>query len=212
MKVLSLMSFLGLMMLTSATATTVINFDNLATGSGAVQLTNQYAASGVVFDQIYAAQNFIFNIVPPSSPNYASPFWTSTNPGTIFFVDPANSNVAAYTGIVTITMVGLSTPQGHPGSYSGATIDALDAGGNVIQTQTVPAISTASSNLDLTFTGQVHALRFTHTPTTVGALPFDNLSFEALTDVPEPSSMALMLGALAAIGLHRHRRTGIQRA
>ena len=148
----------------------------------------------------------MFNIVPPSARNYASPFWTSTNRGTITFVDPTNSNIAAYTSSVTITMVGLSTPVGHPGSFSGAAIDALDAGGNVIQTKNVPGTSSATGDLDLTVTGQVHALRFTYTPDTAGALPFDNLAFEALTDVPESSSAALVMAALAAIGLKRLRR------
>lgn len=103
-------------------------------------------------------------------------------------------------------MVGLSTPTGHPGNFSGATIDALDAGGNVIQTRNVAGTGSSTSNLDLTFTGQVHALRFTHTPSTTGVLPFDNLTFEALTTVPEPSSVALVMGAPIAIGLQRHRR------
>ncbi len=191
----------------TAAAAMVINFDNLVTSSASVRPSNQFAASGMLFDQIQATQNFVLNIVPPSSPNYASPFWTGTNPGTITFVDPANSNVAAATSSLTITMVGLSTPVGHPGSYRGATIDALDPGGNVIQTQTVAGTSTATSNLDLTFTGQIHALRFTYTPGTAGALPFDNLTFEALTDVPEPSNLSLTLGALAALGLGRYGRS-----
>ena len=80
------------------------------------------------------------------------------NPGTSLFVVPANSNVAVYTSSVTITTVGLSTPDGHPGNCSGATIDALDAGENMLQTQSIPGTNSASSNLDLTFTGQVHAL------------------------------------------------------
>jgi len=202
-KLLTLLGFWGLVILPAANATTVINFDNLSTSPSSVALTNQYAASGVLFDQINAAQNFVFNIVPPSSPNYASPFWSSTNPGEILFVDPADSNVAAYTSSVTITMVGLSTPAGHPGSFSGATLDALDVGGNVIQTQVIPGTSSATANLDLTFTGQVHALRFTHTPTTTGALPFDNLTFESLTTVPEPSTFALMFGTLAVFAIKR---------
>ena len=69
----------------------------------------------------------------------------------------------------------------------------------MIQTKIVPGTSTATRNLDLTFTGQIHALRFTYTPTTTGALPFDNLTFEALTDVPEPSSLVLTLAALAGL-------------
>jgi len=189
----------------STPAATVFDFDNLAVTP--VPLTNQYASSGVLFGNIEAATSFIFNIVPPSSPVYASPFWTSTNPGTLSFVDPTDSGTPAITDSVTITMVGLSTPAGHPGQYSGATIDALDAFGNVIagQTQIIPGTSIATSNLDLTFTGPIHSLRFTHTAGTNGTLPFDNLTFGALTDVPETSTTLLVSGALAGLVLLRRR-------
>ncbi len=45
---------------------TTINFDDQATSGGAVQLSNQYASSGVLFNDIYAAQSFKFNVIPPS--------------------------------------------------------------------------------------------------------------------------------------------------
>src|SRR5262249_62435040 len=71
----------------------VINFDDQSTSGGAVALTNQYLSSGVLFQDIYAAQNFKFNIFPPSVPNYASPFWVDLNPGFIIFVAPGNPGI-----------------------------------------------------------------------------------------------------------------------
>jgi hypothetical protein len=187
----------------SASATTVVNFDDVT--SPPLQLTNQYAASGVVFDQIEMTQSFVFNVIPPSAPNYATPFWNSTNPGRIQFVDPTNPSVLAYTNSVTITMVGLTTSIAHPGNFSGATIDALDLAGNVIagQTQIVPATNTTTNDVDLTFVGPVHALQFTQAPGTQGILPFDNLTFAALTPIPEPSTAMLLLSAIAGLAMVR---------
>jgi len=96
---------LTLILLTPLCATT-ISFDDLNTTGGAVPLSNQYASSGVLFNNITAAQNFPFNIVPPSAPNYASPFWTDTNPGAIVFVDPSNPSSNATVGTVSFTLVG----------------------------------------------------------------------------------------------------------
>jgi hypothetical protein len=188
-------------------ATTTINFDDILTGSGPVQLTTQYEASGVIFDQISASQQFKFNIIPPSAPNYASPFITSLAPGTISFVDPANFATAAYSQNVTLTLVGLTASDAHPGNYSGATINALDLQGNVItgQTQVVPGVNTTTPNTQITFTGQIHALRFTIDPSTAGTFPIDNLTFDTLTGVPEPSTLILTLSAVAAVVLRRRR-------
>src|SRR5579875_2424730 len=111
---------------------TVINFDDQATGSGAVQLSNQYSSRGVLFTDIYTAQNFSFNIVPPSTPNYASPFWADLNPGLITFVDPANPVNNATVSTDSFTLVGLTASTLHSGNFSGATVDALDLSGNII--------------------------------------------------------------------------------
>jgi hypothetical protein len=198
------MKTLGILLLTLIPCSAAsINFDNLSTSGGAVSLTNQYLASGVVFQDIYAAQNFPFNIVPPSAPNYASPFWVDTNPGYMEFVVPGNAGVNDFATTVSFTLVGLTTSTQHPGFFSGASVDALDLMGNVIPGQTVviPAASTSTSNQILTFTGQVHELRFTHTDGTNGALPIDNLSF---TLAPEPASFGLLgIGLLAAAAVRR---------
>jgi hypothetical protein len=186
-------------------AATTINFDD--SNVVPLQLSNQYASSGVIFDQIERSASFVFNVVPASSPNYATPFWSSSNPGTFDFVDPTDAAIEAFTDSVTITMIGLSTPAGHPGNFSGATIDALDVFGNVIpgQTQTIAGTSTQTSDLSLTFTGQIHALRFTQTPGTSGVLPFDNVTFGSLASIPEPSTVLLV--GIAAIAVARRGRT-----
>jgi hypothetical protein len=113
--------------------------------------------------------------------------------------------VLAYTNSVTITIVGLTTSNVHPGNFSRATIDALDLAGNVIagQSQIVPATNTTTNNVDLTFVGPVHALRFTQAPGPQGILPLDNLTFAALTPVPEPSTGMLLLSAIAGLAMFR---------
>ena len=187
---------------------TSINFDDQVTAGGAVQLSNQYAASDVAISNIYAAQNFKFNIIPPSAPNYASPFWVDFNPGTISFVDPTNALVNATVASVSFTLVGLTTPAGKPGNYSGATVDALDLSGNVIAGQSIiiPGVSAATANQTLTFTGPIHALRFTHDNTTTGALPIDDLAFGALTPAPEPTTLGLLGAGLLLLGFSRRKR------
>jgi hypothetical protein len=184
-----------------------INFDDQDTSGGAVQLTNQYASSGVLFSNIYAAQNFKFNIVPPSTPNYASPFWVDTNPGFITFVDPSNSAVNASVDTVSFTLVGLTASSQTPGNFSGAIVDALDLGGNIIagQSETIPGTAATTANEVLTFTGDIHELRFTHVDGTSGALPIDDLVVGAITPVPEPSLLGLLGvgGGLLALGVYR---------
>jgi len=184
-----------------------ISFDDLDTSGGAVQLTNQYASSGVLFTNLFAAQQFKFNILPPSTPNYASPFWVDLNPGFITFVDPANSSIPGLVASVSFTLVGLSVPDGHPGNFSGATIVALDGNGNSIlgQTVTIPGVSTATANDPITFTGDIHALEFIHVDGTTGTFPIDDLTFGTVTGVPEPSTFALLALAFGAAVAARRR-------
>jgi hypothetical protein len=205
-----LFTTLALAALYTPLGATTVNFDDQATSGGAVQLSNQYASSGVLFTDLYAAQNFKSNIFPPSTPNYASPFWVDLNPGLITFVDPSNSGVNATVGTVSFTLVGL-TVNPAPGNYSGATVDALDLSGNIIlgQSITIPAVNVTTPNQTFTFTGAVHQLRFTHTVGTTGALPIDDLAFGAVTPVPEPSSFGLLTAGISLLLLPALRRRGI---
>jgi hypothetical protein len=113
---------------------TTINFDNVASPTA---LSNQYAAQGVVFNQIEAAAQFATSVVPVSSPNYATPFYFGTGPRSLTFVDPSNPSNGAYADSVTITLNGYNNVGGW---FSGATIDGIDPLGNGIagQTQTMP--------------------------------------------------------------------------
>jgi hypothetical protein len=192
------------------TAGTVLNFDDQPTapsGISGVDLTNQYASQGVVFNSIDASQSFKFNITPASSPNYASPFFNGGSPGTFAFVDPADPAQNAFVDTVSFTLLGLTATTAHPGFFSGATIDALDLNGDVIpgETQIISATSVTTSNLTLTFTGEVHEIRFTQTAGTSGLLPFDDLTFGAVM-TPEPATFGLIGAALVLAGCVRRVR------
>src|SRR3982750_133653 len=159
----------ALLVLTAAAIPAVtINFDDQATapsGISGILLSNQYAAQGVLFSLIDASQSFKNNVTPASAPNYATPFFSTSSPGFFTFVDPADPATDAYSTAVSFTLLGLTSTVAHPGNFSGATIDALDLNGNVIagQTQTISATSVTTSDVVLTFTGQVHEIRFTRT-------------------------------------------------
>jgi hypothetical protein len=194
---------------------TTINFDDQptqSTGINSVPLTNQYASEGVLFSLIDASQSFKFNVTPTSAPNYATPFFNNAGPGSIIFVDPADSSQNAYVNQVSFTLLGLDSTSAHPGDFSGATIEALDINGVAIpgQTQTIGATSTTTPNQVLTFTGEVHEILFTETAGTSGVLPIDDLSFgtvtTAATSAPEPGTLGLMVGvSLLVVGSRRRR-------
>jgi len=186
-----------------------INFDDQPTapsGIASIALTNQYAAQGVLFNLINASQSFKLNVIPASSPNYASLFFGNSGPGDFIFVDPTNSAINAVATGVSFTLVGLNTATA-PGQYSGATIEALDIFGNVIagDTQVIAPTSTTTSSQVLSFAGQVHEIRFTLNGGS-GILPFDDLTFRTLAvPTPEPGTFAL-IGAGLLIAAFRRRR------
>jgi len=180
----------------------VINFDSI---SGPVALTNQFAAQGVMFSQIEATSQFATSVVAISAPNYATPFYSNANPGSLWFVDPVN-NLPAYTGSITLTLNGYNNVGGW---FDGATIDALDFSDAIIAGQSVTVSPTTGVNYgptSISFTGQIHTLRFTNIQNSngnLGIMPFDNLTFGALTDAPEPSSWMLVGATLLLVGSWR---------
>jgi hypothetical protein len=180
----------ALAVLAPACFATVINFDSLA---GPTALTNQFAAQGILFDSIEGTNQFATSVVAVSAPFYATPFYSSAASGLLWFVDPSN-NQTAYVSNVSITMNGYNNVGGW---FDGATIEALDATNTVIagQTQVVnPSNGVNYGSTTLTFTGQVHALEFINILNTsgLGILPFDDVTFGALTDAPEPSTSFLI--------------------
>jgi MYXO-CTERM domain-containing protein len=186
-----------------------INFDDQPTGpgiAGSLALGSQYLAQGVLFTNMEVSKAFAFNVTASSSPTYATPFWTNLNPGSFQFIDP-NSMVDAYVNSVSFTLLGLTTNTDHPGNFSGATIQALDLLGNVItgDTQVIPGTTTNTSNVVVTFTGQVHEILFTQTPGTSGIFPLDDLNFSAIT-TPEPGSLLIAAGGLLMLLGRRRRR------
>jgi hypothetical protein len=192
----------GLILATGAgLSATTINFDDQVTqpsGIAGVALTNQYASEGVMFSLIDASQSFKSNVTPTSGPNYASPFFDNTGPGSFIFVNPANTLQNASVSQVSFTLLGLTSTMATPGNFSGATIEALDLSGNVIsgQTEAISATSVTTSNEVLTFTGQVHEILFIQTGGTSGVLPFDDVTFGTVTPSPEPGTLALLGSAL----------------
>ncbi len=201
----------GLLLLMAATPwchATTINFDNVGSPTA---LSNQYAAQGVIINQIEATAQFATSVVPVSSPNYATPFYFGTGPGTISFVDLPTLSNGTYADSVTITLNGYNNVGGW---FSGASIDAVSNPlGNVIagQTQTIaPTNGTNTSNTSVTFTGQIQALRFTNipNPSGLGIFPFDDLTFGVLTPVPEPSMFGIL--GLTTFSVWRARRRSVR--
>jgi hypothetical protein len=195
----------------SARATT-INFDDLPATStvaglavpAASQLTSQYAGEGVLFSSLGGFASVVnFGPNTPSSPNAIA---ASTSDGLlsyavpieITFVSPNDSSQAAVTDYVSIRgdnfIMGLGTN----------TMIALDINGNPIDfdVQIEPPAST------LTVSGLgIHKVILIGSTTTA----FDDLTFNSLVPVPEPSSIALGAMAIAAIGLVivRSRKTRV---
>jgi hypothetical protein len=174
----------------------VINFDNL---TGPVALTNQYGSQGVLFSQIELTGQFASSVVTVSPPNYATPFYSNANPGMLWFVDPADSSIEAFVNSVSITLNGYNNVGGW---FDGAIIDAFDANNVLISSQTIAPTSGANYGpMTITFTGQVHELQFNNILNAgrLGILPFDDLTFGAATDVPEPASWLLSGSMLVAL-------------
>ncbi|MFN7976615.1 MAG: Calx-beta domain-containing protein [Vicinamibacterales bacterium] len=173
-----------------------VNFDTVANGT---LLTNELAASGVVFDGGFLVSNSTFNAITiPSLPNYVR---LGQQVHLLTFVDPANPQVPATTSLVTFTNPALSPV----GELNGISIEALDMNGAVITTAVVPSVppgqGRAASSTTITAAG-IHQLRMTNVSNGVnqGVAPFDDLVFSTLTAVPATVSVAATVANAAEGG------------
>ncbi len=186
---------------TGARAVT-INFDDLTATStvaglpvpAASQLTNQYASQGVLFSSLGGFASVVnFGPNTPSSPNAIA---ASTSDGLlsyavpieITFVSPSDSLVPAVTDFVSIR--GDSFIMG----WGTNTMIALDINGDPIDFDI--QIEPPASILSVSGFG-IHKVILIGSTTTA----FDDLSFNPVVAVPEPSSIALGAMAMAATGL-----------
>ena len=179
-----------------------INFDDLGTGTA---VTNQYAGDGIVFATTpgFTAINNTFGgvVFTPSGSNYLA----VTGDGKFNFMIGAAPGTVDFFSFSTLGLLNSF------GFYDGATIGAYDTNGNLITSTTVnpvgPFQAQNSSLISLAGAG-IHEVRFTHINNSSGGLfGLDDLTFDDVTGIPEPASMALLSIGLLGLGLAKLRRT-----
>jgi hypothetical protein len=190
----------------SAARAITINFDDLpaapfsAAGNSvplASQLTNQYAGLGVLFESLGGFAAVVdLGSGTPSVPNAIAAttidgLISYNVPIHIRFVSPLDASIPAATNSVSIRGDTFITSVGTN------TMLALDINGSPIDFDI--QIEPPASLLTVTGAG-IHEVILIGS----GSTAFDDLSFEPLYTVPEPTS--LLLAAIAAIGLIASRR------
>jgi hypothetical protein len=191
-----------------------INFDNLvatpfsAAGFSVIapaRLSNQLAAQGVLFASSSPYVAVVDLSTGTSSPPNAiggtdfSGLISYSVPITLQFVSPLDSTIPAVTDFVSIKGDTFVTATGTN------TLIALDILGNTIASvvQTEPPAVTLSISAP-----GIHSVIIIGS----GSTAFDDLTFNAVTAVPEPATFALAaFGGLALVASKRWRRREIRR-
>ena len=121
--------------------------------------------------------------------------YSTASPITATFVDPAHPSSPAVTNFVSVAMDlqanGVLSP----------TLTALDLNGNVLTS--FSTLDSAGGLLTVSAPG-IHSVVFSGSAD-FGGIALDNFSFNPVTPVPEPASLAL-LACGSGLLLKRHRR------
>ena len=115
---------------------------------------------------------------------------TYSIPIVVTFSDPSNSSVAAITDFVSI--------RGDLRPIAGLIyLQAYNVSGSLIASDTKP--DSVGTLLSVSALG-IHSVKFN---SATGSVAFDNLTFNAVTPVPEPKTLLLLIAGLAVIGIKR---------
>lgn len=191
-------------------AAVIIDFDS----SGPQLPGASYADQGILFgDGFYtSAQNYLGAVGIPSAPNYLAIAGVATQ-AVITFVDPADPGRKATTDFFEFDNAGL-TDANPTGLFDGLKIVLLDLAGLEIGSTIIdpigPAASATRDIFRTTFAvAGIHQVLFAKLTNSAGngaLAPIDNVTFNAVTPVPAPSSLALFGTGLIALGFGRKHR------
>ena len=184
-KLLTLFSFIMVVVISNTASATVITFDEYAVGTA---ITNQYADQGVLFS------SGIFGESPTISGDLASP----TEPVL------APNGIHLYSGDLLISFTGdgatdVSFDSGYWDCLYTAVITVYDTASNIVAVLSNDQFGVY--NIDLSSYGTIGAIYFSSILDPAGSA-IDNLAFT----VPEPATFALLGLGLLAIGFSSRKK------